>query len=123
MFRILVSLRGGVGHPKWTVPPQRGIHGASGHVEAVALPRGGSHGQVQERPTSKRGRIMWTVAAWVLFGPVAVGLAVLMGWWSAIVIVPAVLATRDYLRSGGIFEAVDGVSRQGAYLTKGLSRT
>lgn len=75
----------------------------------------------EERPTSKRGRIMWTVAAWAVFGPVAVGLATLMVWWSAIVIVPAILATRDYLRSGGMFEAVDAASRQGAYLTKGLS--
>ena len=72
----------------------------------------------EERPTTMRGRIMWTAAAWAVFGPVAVGLVVLMGLWSAIVIVPAVLATRSYLRSGGMFEAVEGSGRDGGWIAK-----
>ena len=72
----------------------------------------------EERPTTMRGRIIWTVAAWVVVGPVLLLLAFVLTWWSAIVIVPAVLATRSYLRSGGMFEAVEGASRDGGWIAK-----
>lgn len=64
----------------------------------------------------------WTdpvgVMVWLVAGPVMVGLAIMMQWWALLVIVPAVLATRNYLLEGGMFEAVDGMSRDGGWIAK-----
>lgn len=72
----------------------------------------------EERPTSKRGRILWVVAVWIVAGPVMFGLAIMMQWWALLVIVPAVLATRKYLLEGGMFEAVDGMGRAEARIVR-----
>lgn len=75
----------------------------------------------EERPTSKRGRVLWVVGIWLVLGPFVVGLTMLMGWWVLLILVPSIWATWDYLQKGRMFEAVDASFREGVFLPKGFT--
>ena len=59
--------------------------------------------QYQEKPASRRGRIGWAVAAWVvLFGPFTVAMFLWFGWWALIPLVALAWMTYDYVRRGPV---------------------
>ena len=70
----------------------------------------------EEKPTSRRVRLVYIILAWIPVGGMLYAMWFLMGWWFLSLVVPAVWATWDYWRKGEMFEAVDGISREGAFV-------
>lgn len=74
----------------------------------------------EEQPLSMRGRLIVAALAWVPGAAAVWWLVGILGWWSLPVVALAAWATWDYLRKGRMFESVDGVSRAGAWIPRGI---
>ena len=70
----------------------------------------------EEKPTSKRARLVYIILAWIPVGGMLYAMWYLMGWWFLVLMVAAVWTTWDYWRKGEMFEAVDAISREGTIL-------
>lgn len=70
----------------------------------------------EEKPASRRQRLIWIVLAWIPGAFLATLLWLTMGWVSLIVIGPALWATWDYYRKGEMFEAIDAANREGRFV-------
>ena len=59
----------------------------------------------EERPMSKRARVIWAIVGWlVVLGPLNVGLARLMGWRVLPFSVLSLWGPWDFLRRGSLGE-------------------
>lgn len=68
----------------------------------------------EEKPASKRTRLVWIVLGWILGVPFIVAMWLMLGWVSLILLAGMVWGTWDYYRKGDMFGAVDGIGREGA---------
>lgn len=75
----------------------------------------------EEKPSTRRTRMVISGFIWVVLGPLFVMLWFLMGWLALIGVAAAVWWTQDYIRKGGI--DIDYVSRAGGWSGKPPSAT
>lgn len=61
-----------------------------------------------EKPIAKRTRVLIVAVLWVIIGiPLFAGLWFWAGWWSLLLLAPAIWATWDYVKTGDMFTQVD----------------
>lgn len=66
------------------------------------------YGSENEKPLSKRTRIVLVLLSWLIIGiPLFVGLWFWFGWWVLVLFAGAVWATFDYMKRGDMFSSID----------------
>ena len=76
----------------------------------------------EERPNTRRTRVVIISVLWLLVGfPILIGLQFWTSWLLWILVALSVWASADYVRRGGMFEAVDSASRVGAHVPRAWS--
>ena len=68
----------------------------------------------EEKPLTKRTRIIIVVVLWIVATPLLVAVWVFFSWWTLALVAAAVWATYDYVKRGDQFGAADSwVTREG----------
>lgn len=71
----------------------------------------------EERPLTRRQRLLVLALVWVVGVPFSVGLWLVLRWIGVAIVAGAVWASWDYYRRGGMIDSVDRVGRAGRFLT------
>lgn len=76
----------------------------------------------EEKPSTKRTRIIVVGLLWLVLGPFLIGLGFLIGWWAVVFVAASVWLTWDYVRKGSFVDS-DAVTRAGGWPGKRRSGT